>query len=115
MRLAMSQLHVVSRWACLALCLAMCLPFGGCSTTRTAASGKDPFAVTSAAVMRAPTAPVPLEEYFKARRLRGLSFSFDEQTVVYSSDAGGRIDLWVRPTATMGAGGGQEKQLTHIQ
>src|SRR5256885_1491135 len=46
----------------------------------------------------APKAPVPLEEYFKIRRVGSrsgilLSFSHDEQLVAYLSDEGGRTDV----------------------
>lgn len=63
-------------------------------------------------VKRAPKAPVPLEEYFKIRRIgsRGgilLSFSFDEKLVAYLSDEGGRTDVWVQPVE-----GGAATQVT---
>src|SRR5262249_47702403 len=66
---------------------------------------------------RAPQAPVALEEYFKIRRtpafsrssLPMVSFSYDEKLVAFASDEGGRIDVWVKPTA----GGGQPTQITH--
>jgi dipeptidyl aminopeptidase/acylaminoacyl peptidase len=52
---------------------------------------------------------VALEEYFKIRRLTGLSFSFDEKLVAYLSDEGGRPNVWVRPIA-----GGPATQVTHV-
>jgi len=66
-------------------------------------------------VGRAPRAPVPLEEYYKIRRIASrngilLSFSADEKLVAYLSDEGGRPDVWVQPVA-----GGPAKQLTHVK
>ena len=63
----------------------------------------------------APKAPVPLEEYFKVRRVGSrsgilLSFSHDEKLVAYLSDEGGRTDIWVQPVA-----GGTPRQLTHVK
>lgn len=63
----------------------------------------------------APKAPVPLEEYFKIRRVGSrsgilLSFSHDEQLVAYLSDEGGRTDVWVQPVA-----GGAARQITHVK
>ncbi len=63
----------------------------------------------------APKAPVPLEEYFKIRRVGSrsgilLSFSHDEKLVAYLSDAGGRTDVWVQPVA-----GGPARQITHVK
>ncbi len=84
--------------------------FVGCATAPT------PRGVAGPASARAPAAPVALEEYFKARRLRGLSFSFDEQTVVYASDEGGRVDLWARPMAALGSPGTSlARQLTKLK
>jgi dipeptidyl aminopeptidase/acylaminoacyl peptidase len=56
-----------------------------------------------------PTAPVPLAEYYKMRRV-GIqaSFSHDESLVAYATDEGGRIDVWVQPVA-----GGPARQITH--
>lgn len=67
----------------------------------------------SADIPRAPAAPIPLEEYFKIRRIRSrggvlLSFSHDEKLVAYLSDEGGRADIWVKPV-----GGGPATQITH--
>ena len=63
----------------------------------------------------APKPPVPLEEYFKIRRVGSrsgilMSFSHDEKLVAYLSDEGGRADVWVQPVA-----GGPAKQLTHVK
>ena len=63
----------------------------------------------------APKAPVPLDEYFKIRRVGSrsgilLSFSHDEKLVAYLSDEGGRTDIWVQPVA-----GGAPRQLTHVK
>ena len=59
---------------------------------------------------RAPKAPIALEEYFNTRRLGPPSFSGDDRWVAYSSDEGGRPDLWVQPVA-----GGPAHQVTHVQ
>ncbi|MGZ3442364.1 MAG: TolB family protein, partial [Polyangia bacterium] len=64
----------------------------------------------------APKAPVPIEEYFKIRRVGSrsgilLSFSHDEKLVAYLSDEGGRADVWVQPAA----GGGTPTQITHVK
>jgi dipeptidyl aminopeptidase/acylaminoacyl peptidase len=63
---------------------------------------------------RAPRPPVPLEEYFKARRYAALSldmsFSHDDRLVAFQSDAGGRLDLWVKPLD-----GGPARQVTHVE
>ena len=48
---------------------------------------------------RAPKAPVPLEEYFNTRRLGPPRFSADDKWVAYSSDEGGRPDVWIQPLA----------------
>ena len=62
----------------------------------------------------APRAPVPLEEYFKARRYGALSFamsfSHDDRLAAFQSDAGGRLDLWVKPLD-----GGPARQVTHVE
>jgi dipeptidyl aminopeptidase/acylaminoacyl peptidase len=62
----------------------------------------------------APSAPVPLAEYFKVRRYGALSidltFSSDEKLVAFQSDAGGRLDLWVKPLD-----GGPARQVTHVE
>jgi dipeptidyl aminopeptidase/acylaminoacyl peptidase len=63
----------------------------------------------------APKAPVPIEEYFKIRRVASragilLSFSHDEKLVAYLSDEGGRADVWVQPIA-----GGAATQITHVK
>src|SRR5438309_5188951 len=61
-----------------------------------------------------PSAPVPLSEYFSVRRYGALSFdltfSHDEKLVAFQSDAGGRLDLWVKPLD-----GGPARQLTHVR
>lgn len=63
----------------------------------------------AAPIGKAPTAPVPLEEYFKVRRVGGASFSHDEKLVAYMSDEGGRMDVWAQPV-----GGGKAVQLTKV-
>jgi dipeptidyl aminopeptidase/acylaminoacyl peptidase len=61
-------------------------------------------------VVRAPRAPIALEEYFRTRRIRSASFSHDEKLVAYTSDEGGRIDIWVQPVV-----GGAARQVTHVR
>ncbi|HYV67452.1 MAG TPA: hypothetical protein VE964_14505, partial [Myxococcales bacterium] len=60
------------------------------------------------------SAPVPLQEYFQARRYGALSFdlsfSHDDRLAAFQSDAGGRLDLWVAPLD-----GGPARQLTHVE
>jgi len=57
----------------------------------------------------APRAPVALAEYFKIPRVRQFTFSHDERLVAFTSDAGGRQDVWVAPV-----GGGEARQITHV-
>jgi len=63
---------------------------------------------------QAPRAPVPLDEYFKARRYGALSldmsFSHDDRLAAFQSDAGGRLDLWVKPLD-----GGPARQVTRVE
>ena len=59
---------------------------------------------------RAPKAPVALEEYFNTRRFGPPKFSAGDRWVAYSSDEGGRPDVWVQPV-----GGGPARQITHVQ
>jgi len=59
---------------------------------------------------RAPQAPVPLEEYFKIRRVGSLRFSYDEKRIAYTSDEGGRPDIWVQAIE-----GGPPRQVTHVK
>ena len=85
---------------------------GGAPPAAVPAASVVPAPEPSAQVKRAPQAPVPLEEYFKIRRIgsRGgvlLSFSYDEQLVAYLSDESGRTEAWVQPVA-----GGQGWQIT---
>lgn len=88
----------------------------GCATSQTPAPEAAPAAAPAPApakpppppVVHAPKAPVPIAEYFKVRRQRGATFSFDDSVVVYSSDEGGRLDLWAQPVA-----GGAAVQITH--
>ena len=58
---------------------------------------------------KAPKAPVPLEEYFNVRRIRGASFSHDDKLVAYGWDGGGRIDIWVQAVE-----GGAPRQVTRV-
>jgi dipeptidyl aminopeptidase/acylaminoacyl peptidase len=72
-------------------------------------------ALIQPALAKAPRAPVPLEEYFKIRRVGSrsgilLSFSHDEKQVAYLSDEGGRTDVWVQPIS-----GGKATQITHVK
>ncbi len=59
---------------------------------------------------RAPRAPVPLEQYFATRRFGPPKCSADDRWVAYSSDEGGRPDVWVQPLA-----GGPARQVTHVK
>ncbi|HEX9603191.1 MAG TPA: hypothetical protein VF973_05510 [Myxococcales bacterium] len=63
---------------------------------------------------QAPRAPVPLDEYLKARRYGALSlemsFSHDGRLAAFQSDAGGRLDLWVKPLD-----GGPARQVTRVE
>jgi dipeptidyl aminopeptidase/acylaminoacyl peptidase len=61
-------------------------------------------------VVHAPKAPIPLAEYFKIRRAGIGGFNFDDSMIAYTSDEGGRVDVWVKPVA-----GGPGRQLTHVQ
>jgi dipeptidyl aminopeptidase/acylaminoacyl peptidase len=63
-----------------------------------------------AAAPRAPKAPVALEEYFNTRRFGPPRFSAGDKWVAYSSDEGGRPDVWVQPLS-----GGPAHQITHVQ
>jgi prolyl oligopeptidase len=70
--------------------------------------------VVAAEAHYAPKAPVPLEEYFKVRRISSrngtqISISHDEALIAYLSDEGGRADIWVQPIA-----GGPATQITHV-
>ncbi|HWE24404.1 MAG TPA: hypothetical protein VG496_10765, partial [Myxococcales bacterium] len=61
-----------------------------------------------------PAAPVPISEYFNIRRYGiltlDLTFSHDDKLVAFQSDAGGRLDLWVKPLD-----GGPARQVTHVE
>jgi len=86
---------------------------------RIAAALSCAFALACAAAKGLPPAaqasrpPVPLEEYFKAHRYGALSFdlsfSHDDSLAAFQSDAGGRLDLWVKPLD-----GGPAWQVTHV-
>ncbi len=81
----------------------------------TAAEAQKPVAAAVAPAKHAPKAPIPLEEYFKIRRVGSrsgilLTFSHDEKLVAYLSDEGGRTDVWVQPVA-----GGAGTQITHVK
>lgn len=66
------------------------------------------------ATAQKPAAPggalVPLRQFFETRRLGPAVVSGDEKLAAFSSDAGGRIDLWVAPLR-----GGPARQLTQVQ
>jgi dipeptidyl aminopeptidase/acylaminoacyl peptidase len=84
----------------------------GCAASTPA---EKPRSSATSAAARAPRPPVPLEEYFKIRRIGSrsgilLSFSHDEKLVAYLSDAGGRTDVWVQPVE-----GGPATQITHVK
>ncbi len=69
--------------------------------------------VLAVPILKAQGAPpaIPLAEYFKIHRAVGASFNFDESLIAYSSDEGGRMDIWARPLV----GGVAAKQLTHVK
>ena len=87
------------------------------ATSSPPAAGATPTRAEPAApvkVAHAPRAPVPLEEYFKIRRVSSrsgilLSFSHDEKLVAYLSDEGGRTDVWIQAID-----GGPGTQITHV-
>ena len=62
------------------------------------------------ALGKAPTAPLPLADYFKVRRLGRASISHDEKWLAYESDQSGQMNLWVAPLE-----GGPAKQLTDLK
>jgi dipeptidyl aminopeptidase/acylaminoacyl peptidase len=64
---------------------------------------------SDAAARGAPRSPVPLGDFFDVRVVREASFSHDETLVAYLSNAGGRMDVWVKPVS-----GGPARQLTHV-
>jgi dipeptidyl aminopeptidase/acylaminoacyl peptidase len=100
----------------LSLTLAILVGCGGktvsLSPAAPATGGSQPLVATPASHVsrKATKAPVALEEYFKTLRVRGLTFSSDEKTVVTMSDRGGRADLWAQPIA-----GGTPTQITHAE
>ena len=87
-----------------------------CAVLLVGCGAHAPPAPTSAAadagkgVGRAPVAPVPLEQYFATRRFGPPKLSTGDRWVAYSSDEGGRPDVWVQPT-----GGGPARQITHVR
>jgi dipeptidyl aminopeptidase/acylaminoacyl peptidase len=74
------------------------------------AAAPPPVVASPTPALRAPAAPLPIEAYFAIRRVGGTSFSFDEKLIAFSSDEGGRPDVWVRPIA-----GGAATQITHVK
>lgn len=57
----------------------------------------------------APKAPVPIDEFFKLKRVSAPMLTHDEKSVVYLSDEGGRPDIWIQPVQ-----GGAAKQITRV-
>jgi dipeptidyl aminopeptidase/acylaminoacyl peptidase len=91
---------------------AVCTVLVGCGAhappapaTSAASAAQD----AGASVGRAPQAPVPLEQYFATRRFGPPKFGAADRWVAYSSDEGGRPDVWVQPLA-----GGPARQITHV-
>src|SRR5262245_16707035 len=76
-------------------------------STPTTSSNATPTATAARSTVRAPKAPVALEEYYKIHRMPAFSrsglpmasFSYDEKLVAFASDEGGRIDVWVKPVS----------------
>ena len=85
-------------------------PVAGATVAAPANVTPPPTPMGAASTRHAPKAPVAIEEYFKTRRVRGLSFSFDDKLIAYMNDEGGRPDVWVRPLA-----GGAATQITHAE
>ena len=56
------------------------------------------------------TPPAPLATFFETRRLGGASISGDETLAAFTSDAGGRVDIWVAPLDDSSP----PRQLTHV-
>jgi dipeptidyl aminopeptidase/acylaminoacyl peptidase len=57
----------------------------------------------------------PLADFFQTRRYGtaislGMTFSHDEKLAAFQSDAGGRLDIWVKPLD-----GGAGRQVTHVE
>jgi len=104
----------------LLLTLAMVLALFACQTPqetvtptpgpeeKTAATAPEEQAAPEAP--KAPVAPVALEEYFKIERAYGASFSFDEKTIAYETDRGGRLNVWTMPVT-----GGEPVQITKVE
>jgi dipeptidyl aminopeptidase/acylaminoacyl peptidase len=88
----------------------------GCGSTPEQPASPPPSqpapATTSAptAATKAPAAPVPLEDYFRILRIGGGTFSHDEKWIAFSSDQGGRPDIWIAPVE-----GGEARQLTKVE
>jgi len=77
----------------------------------TPASGPPPVAADAGVgAGRAPQAPVALEQFFSTRRFGSPKFSAGDHWVAYSSDEGGRPDIWVQPLD-----GGPPHQVTHVK
>jgi dipeptidyl aminopeptidase/acylaminoacyl peptidase len=97
--------------ACGAATEPVAAPPGSATVAPTAAPTVVPSAAPKAEAPagHAPRAPIALDEYFKVQRVGAPSFSADEKLVVYPSDEGGRMDLWVQPIA-----GGKPTQITHV-
>lgn len=80
------------------------------SAPAAAAPAQPAVAAVEPPAPKAPVAPVPIDEYFKIRRLGYADFTHDEKQVAFVSDQGGRLDLWIAPVT-----GGEARQLTHVQ
>lgn len=62
------------------------------------------------ALGKAPSAPVPIAEYFRTRRIGGAAISHDEKWLAYVSDRSGNLNLWLEPL-----GGGPARQVTDLK
>jgi dipeptidyl aminopeptidase/acylaminoacyl peptidase len=109
----MPRLGKAHRTAMVTRCLlaAVAMLTAGCTPAQEQAPHSPAiYAQLPAQQARASEPPVPLAEYFKIVRISGASFNHDESLLAYSSDEGGRMDIWVRPV-----GGGPGKQLTRVR
>jgi dipeptidyl aminopeptidase/acylaminoacyl peptidase len=80
------------------------LAASACATVRSSGEGEP----------EAQKAP-PLADFFQTRRYGtaislGMTFSHDDKLAAFQSDAGGRLDLWVKPLD-----GGPARQITHVE
>lgn len=99
------------RQACLlSLLLTACGAHAPPSVAPSAGSPSSAVADAGVAKGQAPRAPVPLDQYFATRRFGPPKFSAGDSWIAYSSDEGGRPDVWVQPLA-----GGPAHQVTHVK